>query len=358
MKIYLEDNVAIPAVEILADTDPAPIGFTEATTVANFLKYWKSADLTKEKAVHECVSLITDWTNHNSPDKIALLSLIPTCEKPSVTNDIRADLVDLPERFHVFNVDTESTDCWEDGQWKSHYYYDERQTNPYVIHTLVHESLHNKEFRDINYKTELKSGNKLHDVQDFSADGFISKTEFYDGYIDPSNKGDNAIRITEVYTTDPAHASLYPSARGVETREKTRAWYLADGSLDESHVKITTKKYDTQAKKNTEGQRRRNNIINKLTENTAMGGIFSGVFADSNDAHVKLVDLMELHSGAFSTYITSGRGHIYDDLTAESNVAWLDTVVLDTQYTQAMIPQMIGMTLRNYILEKLKGNIL
>lgn len=228
----------------------------------------------------------------------------------------------------------------------------------YYIKTLVNIHVKEKDVRDINYKTELKSGNKLHDVQEFSADGFLETTEFYDGYVDPSNKGNNAIKITETYTTDPAHASLYPSARAVETRNKTRAWYLTDGSLDELNIKTTTKNYDTQAKKNNEGQRRRNNIINKLTENTAMGGIFSGVFADGNDAHVKLVDLMELHSGAFSTYITSGRGHIYDDLTAESSVAWLDTVVLDTPYTQAMVPQMIGMTLRNYILEKLKGNIL
>ncbi len=36
MKLYVEDNEAIPAIQVLADSDPAPEGFTEKVTIADW----------------------------------------------------------------------------------------------------------------------------------------------------------------------------------------------------------------------------------------------------------------------------------------------------------------------------------
>ena len=39
MKLYIEDNEAIPAVQVLPDADPTPNGFTEKVSIADWDKY-------------------------------------------------------------------------------------------------------------------------------------------------------------------------------------------------------------------------------------------------------------------------------------------------------------------------------
>ena len=41
----------------------------------------------------------------------------------------------------------------------------------------------------------------------------------------------------------------------------------------------------------------------------------------------------------------------------DNDTTWLASTVADTPYTQAMCPWMIGLTFKNYISEKLKGNV-
>lgn len=36
MKLYVEDNEAIPAIQVLVDSDPTPDGFTEKTTIVDW----------------------------------------------------------------------------------------------------------------------------------------------------------------------------------------------------------------------------------------------------------------------------------------------------------------------------------
>lgn len=43
MKIYTEDNEAIPAIQVLPDVDPAPTGYTEVTDIVDAKKYGLSA---------------------------------------------------------------------------------------------------------------------------------------------------------------------------------------------------------------------------------------------------------------------------------------------------------------------------
>jgi len=56
-------------------------------------------------------------------------------------------------------------------------------------------------------------------------------------------------------------------------------------------------------------------------------------------------------------WISSGHGTIYDDIANDVTITWLDSTVADTAYTQAMVPWMIGMSFRDYIVDKIKGNI-
>ena len=39
MKLYIEDNQTLPAVQVLQDADPAPVGFTESNTIDDWYKY-------------------------------------------------------------------------------------------------------------------------------------------------------------------------------------------------------------------------------------------------------------------------------------------------------------------------------
>ncbi len=75
MKIYFEDGVTHPNVQILADSDPAPSGYTEDTTIANFFAYGTQYGLTNAQTVKEIINLITDWATFPAADKTALQEL-------------------------------------------------------------------------------------------------------------------------------------------------------------------------------------------------------------------------------------------------------------------------------------------
>ena len=227
----------------------------------------------------------------------------------------------------------------------------------YKLYELVNLQVKRKNVKDINYITELKSGIKLHPVQSLTNSGLLEKTEFYYGFTDLTNKGELILTVEETYTTQEADSGLTPTARTVVSRDKTRKWVKMDGTIDEDNVKITTKKYDTSRKSNAEGSRRRTNIIDVLSSHTGLGGVLSGIFIDENDANDKLTLIMEDFSTAISTYIKTGRGSLFELMENDVTHTWLDSVVIDTPYTQAMVPYMIGMDLRTYIIAKLKGII-
>lgn len=227
----------------------------------------------------------------------------------------------------------------------------------YAIFNLIHDYIKQKCVHDINYITELKSKIKLHPVQVLTDSGLLQKTEWYYGYINPLNKGILILIVEEEYVTQPEDDGLNPTARTVISRVKTRKWAKKNGDIDSSNKKVTPKNYDTSRKRNKEGKRRRENIIDVLAEHTAMGGILSGIFVDENDANDKLTLIMEEFSSAITTYIKTGRGTLFSLMTNDINHAWLDSLVIDSPQTQAMTPFMIGLDLRSYITNKLKGII-
>lgn len=218
------------------------------------------------------------------------------------------------------------------------------------------EGLHN-----INYKIELISETKMTPVFHFHINGLIEKTEYFHDYVSPQNPGNKILVVEEEYELDGDQEDLgwYPSQIQPISREKTWKWVLSDGTLDEIDIKVKTKLYDTITKKVNEGTRRRNNLVSMFSEGMATGSVLSGAFTDVGEAYMKMGELLEHHATAYESYINTGRGTLYDDLmnaTMESP-CWMDTVVPDTPYTQALCPTMIGLTLRVWGVEKLKGLI-
>ena len=228
-----------------------------------------------------------------------------------------------------------------------------------LIFELVNEHLQSKYFHDVNYNTELSTGNRLHKVHEYTNDGFILRTKAYDGYVDEQDKGVLILVVEESYQTNPDQAEVHPTARETISRNKIRKWANDEGDESKFHsdYKTTSKLYDTRKKKSDEGFRRRANVIDMLSENVGLAGVLSGTFIDGEDAFNKLTTLLATHSTAFSIYKQTGRGDIFTTILEDTSNTWLSATVLDTPYTQGMCPWMIGMTFRDYIIDKLKGLI-
>lgn len=211
--------------------------------------------------------------------------------------------------------------------------------------------------KEIEYKKHLDDYQTMNSVMSFTDDGFLLSAEYYHDYVDSQNKGNLVIKVDEVYTTDPDQSGLDPCAREPISRDKSWTYYNLDGTVYKVWHK--SKLYDTRDKKAKEGLRRRSNIISILVQNTALAGILSGVWPTEDDAKTALTNLLATYSSSFTVYKETGRGEVFSDVENDATPAhaWMNTVVVDTPQTQAMCPWMIGMSLRDYIVEKLKGNI-
>jgi hypothetical protein len=228
-----------------------------------------------------------------------------------------------------------------------------------LINDLVNPGINTNDHRDINYKTQLKDGISLHPVHYFSDDGLIEKTELYLNYLDEQNKGILILVVDEVYTLNQNQIDLPKTAREVIARTKVRKWNIDEQDADAFNVdtKTTIKKYDTRRKKSDEGYRRRKNVIDRLTENVGLAGILSAAFTDENDANTRLIELLAIYSQQYNIYKEVGSPDMHNAIDVDAVTTWLDTVVIDNAYTQSMCPWMIGMTFREYIKDKLNGDI-
>lgn len=239
---------------------------------------------------------------------------------------------------------------------------DQAELDSFPIEYLIQDdTLVDKDFRSINYKTELKSGVHYNPVFTFhtsgSHSGLLEKTEYYKDFVDANNKGTLILVVEESYTLEDA-PQLYNSVTAVLSRTKT--WKYAtkpNGDLDEVNVKTKTKLYDTRKKRHDETIRRRDNILEQLIDNVGLAGVLSGTFANITEAHESLTDIQLNHAAAMDAWMSSGHGTIYDDIANDTNLTWLEETVANNPYTQAMVPWMIGLTYKYYIVEKIKGEI-
>jgi hypothetical protein len=225
-----------------------------------------------------------------------------------------------------------------------------------IIWDICLPDLRGRNEKEINYRNQLNDNEFLYQKLSFTNDGFLQKAQYYTNFVDNQNLGDKVLETNETYTTNPDQSSLFPSQREPISRSKTWIYYNGDGSISSQWTK--DKVYDTRGKKAKEGERRRENVVNLLVDHVGLAGVLSGVFTSPEDANIKLTSLLQIHSVALkNNYIPTGRGSIYDDIQSDVSIAWLDNQIVNTPQTQAMCSWMIGLTFREYIIDKLKGNI-
>ena len=242
----------------------------------------------------------------------------------------------------------------------------------YEIQYDVNEHVGEKDFLDINYKSELKTGIgytpvfTIHDTGVLS--GLLEKTEYYRDYIDEDNKGTLVLIVEEAYVIDESDSTINNSGKPATSRNKKwKHVKKKGGQIDESNVKTKPKLYNTRRKRGREGQKRRGNLIDQLIDNVGLAGIISGIFIDETDAHIKLADLLTSHNPAFSAWKKSSRGSLYDDISVDTT-EWLLSTVSNTENQPApydstapiaitSVSHMQDWVLRDYIIDKLKGNI-
>jgi len=220
-----------------------------------------------------------------------------------------------------------------------------------LIYDLVEPFFQNMPFHSIHYKINLISGVKLHPVYNFDINGSLVDTTYY---LDDS-KTVEILQVTSSYTFDDSQTLLEPSARDVLERDTDREWIQTNG-IYHSYKKTTHKKYDSFEKKNEEGQRRRGNLINTANLNLATAIILTGNAANPIESQNLLVDFFQRNAASIDNYKITGGGNIYTDIDTDSGT-WLDTTVQDDANTQALVPQMIGSTMRDYAKNKLKAKI-
>lgn len=209
-----------------------------------------------------------------------------------------------------------------------------------------------KELLSIDYKKELKDGKSLHPEHVIDSSGLIQSTTYFDGWIDENNKGEKVIKVSEVYNLDTAET--IPSANKVLERSKTWELFNTDDKL-QTKKKTKVKKYDTFAKYHKEGKRRRENILDQAQIKIATSLLLTGESPDEDDAREKMTALYETYNAAFATYIKTGKGTIYDDLTNDTTYSWLDTTIPDNGTTQALIPDGVDLTIHAYAVKVLKA---
>jgi len=243
----------------------------------------------------------------------------------------------------------------------------------YRIEEDVNNAVLLKGVTNINYITELNTLVSytpeyiIHDTGVKS--GLLDKTNYYRGYIDLENKGELILVVEEVYNMDTSDNTLNNSGNPPINRTKTRKYVKKDGTLDEVNTKIKSKKYNTRRKRHKEGIKRRENIKEQLIDNVGLASILSGIFISESDVHEKLTLLLEKHSSAFDAWQQSSRGTLYNDLLNDFDTTWLSniisnetnqpepqrTVIAPIEFTS--VAHMMDISLRTYIISKLKGDI-
>lgn len=231
----------------------------------------------------------------------------------------------------------------------------------YKIELDVDVHVHHKGVKNINYKSELRSGTSYTPVYIIHSSGekagFLEKTEYYKNFVDDNNKGELVLVVEESYTIDNSNPNIPHTAKPSTERTKKWKYVKKDGTMDEDNIKTKTKKYNTRRKRHIEAEKRRANVLEQLIDHVGLAGVLSGAFSDPDDAYDKLTAMQELHAAAFTGWMTSGRGSLADVVKNDATTAWLDTVIPDNATTQAMCSWMIGFDFRQYIQDKLKGNI-
>ena len=250
----------------------------------------------------------------------------------------------------------------------------------HLLKILVVPSQARKEITAINYVTELKSGVRLIEDVKLTNDGLVRETIYT--YKEGENRKP-VVKITEQYEYRNTDLEFNPAERGMYSREKKWQYYFEDGTLDESeeNTKVKYKVYETNRQILDVGLKRRTNITRVLSEKVGAILVILGVFKDDevSTAKKKAYDALRILSREFSTDFTEYKAYattdLYTAIENESLLPWLDVfvptreqliasgkteeeaTVFQSYITGLELQDMQGNTIRNYFVEKLKGNL-
>lgn len=282
-------------------------------------------------------------------------------------NNVRAQLNSQPELDHLGLT-------WEEVT---------EYVNPdskHVLRKLVVPSLYTKELTAINYLTELKSGVRLDAEVTITKDGLVSETIYC---YEENEVKKPVIKVKETYEYWASDMGLNPAERGMFSQEKKWQYYLEDGTLDESerNTKIKSKIYKTNRQILEVGGKRRSNIVGILSEKVGAILVILGVFVGDETTSAKkkaydtLRNLSSAYSADFTEYKSYATTNLYNSINNDSSFTWLNIhvpthgefIASGRAQAEADIYQghidalelkdMQGLRIRDYFIEKLKGNV-
>lgn len=258
----------------------------------------------------------------------------------------------------------------------------------HYLKTLVTESSQKKEITAINYKTDLKSGIRLNPIFDFTNDGLLENTIYY-------FEDKPVLKVSEMYTynaLDLQNDNMMLSKKAIHGRVKKWQYYFEDGTLDTSdddngrsgEDRLTSKEkskiYESVIQGLTVGNKRRHVIQMSFSERAGICLVLLGIFPGPKEVQDDMRRLSSVYSSSFQEYQKYGTEDILENITNDTTFTWLNItfptnlqldqmeqgqVISSTQKT--IIKSMIdlyslqniqGMTIRKYMIEKLKGNTL
>lgn len=249
----------------------------------------------------------------------------------------------------------------------------------HLLRALVTLPESKKTLTSINYKSELRSGVRLTPAFHLTNDGLLEKTIYY-------YDGKPIIKISEDYsynTVDEANTEMPISKRGIHKRLKKWEYYFEDGTLDESGdlgtFKVKEKLYLTDREGLVIGGKRRFNIQITLSERAGTALVIMGVFSDSKEVKDAMRNISATYSSNFNEYEKYGTESIYEDIQNDTSFSWLNTYIPTEQDLNNMVSagqmsatqqamlngafnaydlaSLRGLTIRQYFIEKLKGNL-
>lgn len=217
----------------------------------------------------------------------------------------------------------------------------------------------------MNYKSEIKDGIWLHPkVKINYRTGFVESVIWYLKDVNEVVADKKVLEVTMDFTTE-INADKTNCALSVTNRSKIWELFTKSGnkSNNPKHKKIKPRKsYETTEKRRKEGIRRRGNIMTTAEQQVGTSLVLMGVATNGTNAEMIMLPLLEKFGNEFSSWKSSGRGNVYNDLQNDTEFAWLNvevpTIGHPAQATiDAIIPNMKGMVIRDFMIEKLKANI-
>ncbi len=153
------------------------------------------------------------------------------------------------------------------------------------------------------------------------------------------------------------------AAKTVVGRQVSRQWILEDGTYkaDLSDVKVTNKDYPTYMHRKAQGQIRRRNIAAMTEEAFVTLVTILHTAGDQEAAEALGKGLFAKMLTAFSAYLDVGAPNLMDAITAEAEEPYntvLNIVIPDAAPVNLLYPNAVGMTIRNYLIERYSANLM